>query len=88
MAAHPRASSDIQSAAGAAFDDFELDEEAEADGRLDEGEDAGVEVGAVEEDRGAAVEEKESLMLSRAQNFWARFSAVGTFAPQLAATQV
>jgi hypothetical protein len=83
MAVHPRASSGVQSAAGAAFDDLELEAKAEDDGWLDEGED----VVAVE-DGGAAVEEKESVVLSMAQNFCARLSAVGTLVPQLAATQV
>lgn len=77
-AVHLRVSPGAQSAAGAALDGFEPDEEAEADGWLDKGAD---------EERGAAVEEKESVVLSRVQNFWARLSAEGTLALQLAATQ-
>jgi hypothetical protein len=37
---------------------------------------------------GAAVEAKETVTLSSAQNCWARFSAEGTLVLQLAATQV
>jgi len=74
MPVHPRASG-IQGAAGAALDGFELDEE-------------GFVVGEVGDDvDGAAVDAKESVVLAIAQNRWARVSAEGTFALQLAATQ-
>ena len=63
----------------AALDGVELDEE---DGDADE---PGDEADAVE---GAAVDAKESVVLSRAQNCCARFSAEGTFELQLAATQL
>jgi hypothetical protein len=76
MPVHPRASG-IQGAAGAALDGFELDEEGFVDGEADEGNDVD----------GAAVDAKERVMLSIAQNRWARVSAEGTTALQLAATQ-
>ena len=72
---HPRATG-IQAPAGAALDGVELDEDFVADG--EEGDD----------EVNAAVDAKESVTLSIAQNRWARASAEGTFAPQLAATQV
>jgi len=72
MPPHPRPSG-IQAVAGAALDGVELEEDADGE----EGD---------EEDR-AAVDAKESVTLSIAQNRWARFSAEGTFAPQLDATQ-
>ena len=71
MPLHARPSG-IQAVAGAALDGVEL-EEAAGDEEGDE------------EDR-AAVDAKESVTLSIAQNRWARFSAEGTFAPQLDAT--
>ena len=76
MPLHPRPSG-IQTVAGAALDGVELEE------------DKGFVAGGEEdddEDR-AAVDAKESVTLSIAQNRWARFSAEGTFAPQLDATQ-
>jgi len=76
MPVHPRASG-IQGAAGAALDGFELDEERFVVGEVGEGDDVD----------GAAVDAKESVVLSIAQNRWARVSAEGTFALQLAATQ-
>ncbi|KAH9051025.1 hypothetical protein EDB83DRAFT_2676708 [Lactarius deliciosus] len=79
MAVHPRVSA-VHDDTDAAFDDAELDEDVEvvfeADGDEDEDED------------GAAVEAKETVTLSSAQNCWARFSAEGTFVLQLPATQV
>jgi hypothetical protein len=75
MPLHPRAS-DIQTAAGAALNvDDELNEPGEV-------------VVAEDDDEGsAAVDAKESVTLSIEQNFWARVSADGTFAPQPDATQ-
>jgi hypothetical protein len=75
MPLHPRPSG-IQTVAGAALDGVEL---AEDKGFVDDAEEGD------EEDR-AAVDAKESVTLSIAQNRWARFSAEGTFAPQLDAT--
>jgi hypothetical protein len=72
MPPHPRPSG-IQTVAGAALNCVELEEGVD-------------EEGGDEEDR-AAVDAKESVTLSIAQNRWARFSAEGTFAPQLDATQ-
>ena len=72
MPVHPRASG-VQ---GAALDDFVLDEEGFVADVADE---ANVD--------SAAVDAKVSDVLSIAQNFWARDSAEGTSAPQLAATQ-
>jgi len=57
------------------LDGLELDEDVEP---AEEGKDV----------EGAAVDAKESVTLSRAQNCWASFSAEGTFALQLAATQL
>jgi len=76
---HPCASS-IHSPAGAAFCDFELEEDWEVAvaGEADEGNDVD----------GAAVDAKESVTLSIAQNCRARFSAEGTLELQLDATQV
>lgn len=71
MPLHPRPSG-IKTVAGAALDGVELEE--------DDGEEG-------DEDDRAAVDAKESVTLSIAQNRWARFSAEGTFAPQLDATQ-
>jgi hypothetical protein len=75
MPLHPRPSG-IQAVAGAALDGVELEEDESFVVDGEEGED---------EDR-AAVDAKESVTLSIAQNRWARFSAEGTFAPQLDAT--
>ena len=72
MPLHPRPSG-IQTAAGAALNCV-------VEGFVAEGEEGD------EEDR-AAVDAKESVTLSIAQNRWARLSAEGTFAPQLDATQ-
>jgi len=77
MPVHPRASG-IQGAAGAALNGFELDGDDEPDRVEDVGDDVD----------GAAVDAKESVVLSIAQNRWARVSAEGTFALQFAATQV
>jgi len=79
MPVHPRASS-IHGPADAAFCDFELEEDWEVAvvDEADEGDDVD----------GAAVDAKESVTLSIAQNCWARFSAEGTLEPQLDATQV
>jgi len=75
MPLHPRPSG-IQAVACAALNGVVLEDEGfVAD--AEEGDD---------EDR-AAVDAKESVTLSIAQNRWARFSAEGTFAPQLEATQ-
>jgi len=74
MPFHPRPSG-VQAVASAALDD-ELEEDEDFDADAEEGDD---------EDR-AAVDAKESVTLSIAQNCWARFSAEGTFAPQLDAT--
>ncbi len=76
MPAHPRVSG-VQDNIDAAFDGVELSEEVEV---VDEAD------GDDDED-GAAVEAKETVTLSSAQNCWARFSAEGTFVLQLAATQ-
>lgn len=73
---HPRPSG-IQTVASAALDGVEVEEDERFVVDEDEGDD---------EDR-AAVDAKESVTLSIAQNRWARFSAEGTFAPQLDATQ-
>lgn len=72
MPLHPRPSG-IQTAVGAALDGVELEDDAEDED--------------CDEDDRAAVDAKESVTLSIAQNRWARFSAEGTFAPQLDATQ-
>ena len=72
MPLHPRPSG-IQNVVGAALDGVELEEDADDE----EGD---------EEDR-AAVDAKESVTLSIAQNRWARLSAEGTFELQLDATQ-
>jgi hypothetical protein len=85
MTIHPRVSTGVLSAEVAALGDFELDEEPEGDDPPGEVEDAN---GLAVDGGGAAVEEKESVVLSMAQNFCARFSAVGTLVLQLAATQV
>lgn len=72
----------IQDTIDAAFGGAELGEveaAAGADGD-DDGDDVPVD--------GAAVEAKETVTLSSAQNCWARFSAEGTFVLQFAATQV
>jgi hypothetical protein len=58
------------------LDGFELDEESVID-EEEEGDDVD----------GAAVDAKESVVLAIAQNRWARVSAEGTSALQLAATQ-
>jgi len=75
MPLHPRPSG-IQTVAGAALNCVELEED---EGFVADGEEGD------DEDR-AAVEAKESVTLSIAQNRWARLSAEGTFAPQLDAT--
>lgn len=76
MPLHPRPSG-IQTVAGAALDGAELEEEDDfVAAEAEEGDD---------EDR-AAVDAKESVTLSIAQNRWARLSAEGTLAPQLEAT--
>ena len=85
MTIHPRVSTGVRSAAVAALGDFELDEEPEGDEWSGEVEDAD---GLAVEGGGAAVEEKESVVLSMTQNFCARLSALGTLVLQLAATQV
>jgi hypothetical protein len=72
MPLHPRPSG-IKTVAVAALDGVELEEDADGE----EGD---------EEDR-AAVDAKESVTLSIAQNRWARFSAEGTSEPQFEATQ-
>jgi len=77
MLVHPRVSG-VQDSIDAAFDGVELCEEVEVAAEAD---------GDVDVD-GAAVEAKETVTLSRAQNCWARFSAEGTLVLQLAATQV
>src|SRR6266404_2011045 len=75
MVVHPRVSG-VQDNTDAAFEGVEL-----------------FEVGVTDEEdgdddvEGAAVEAKETVTLSRAQNCCARFSAEGTFEPQLPATQ-
>ena len=77
MVVHPRVSG-VQDTTDAAFEDVELCEEVEvAD-----------EAGADDAVDGAAVDAKESVTLSSAQNCWARLSAEGTLALQFAATQV
>ena len=75
MPLHPRPSG-IQTVASPALDGVELEE----DERFVVDDDGGD-----DEDR-AAVDAKESVTLSIAQNRWARFSAEGTLAPQLDAT--
>jgi hypothetical protein len=75
MPLHPRLSV-IKTVAGAALNDVELEEDEDFVVDGEEGDD---------EDR-AAVDAKESVTLSIAQNRWARLSAEGTFAPQLDAT--
>lgn len=79
MPVHARVSA-IHGPAVAALDGVEDEEAREADepGEMDEGD-------VVE---GAAVDAKESVVLSSAQNCCARFSAEGTFELQLAATQL
>jgi len=72
MPVHPRALG-IQ---GAALDDFELDEGLVADVEDDD-----------DDADGAAVDAKESEVLSIAQNCWARDSAEDTSALQLDTTQ-
>jgi len=74
MVVHPRVSG-VQDSIDAAFDGLELCEEEEAADGDDDVD-------------GAAVEAKESVTLSTAQNCWARFSAEDTLVLQLAATQV
>jgi len=76
MPLHPRPSG-IQTVAGAALDGVELEEDKGFVADEEEGD---------EEDR-AAVDAKESVTLSIAQNRWARLSAEGTLPPQLDATQ-
>lgn len=76
MPLHPRPSG-IQTVPGAALNCVELEEDRGFVADEEEGDD---------DDR-AAVDAKESVTLSIAQNRWARFSAEGTFAPQLDATQ-
>jgi hypothetical protein len=71
MPLHPRPSG-IVNVAGAALDGVALEED-------DDDEEGDDEVRA-------AVDAKESVTLSIAQNRWARFSAEGTLAPQLDAT--
>jgi len=62
-----------------------LDIQTSADPALErELDDVGVEEG--DDEDGAAVDAKESVTLSIAQNRWARFSAVGTFVLQLDTT--
>ena len=75
MPLHP-CPSGIQTVAGAALDGFELEDV----GFVADGEEGDVE-------DGAAVDAKESVTLSIAQNRWARLSAEGTFELQLDATQ-
>src|SRR5579863_7358763 len=80
MPVHARVSA-IHGPAIAALDGRELDEdvcEADEPGEVDEGDDVD----------GAAVEAKESVVLSSAQNCCASFSAEGTFVLQLATTQL
>jgi len=77
MPVHARVSA-IHGPAIAALDGVELDEEADEPDKVDEGD-------AVD---GAAVDAKESVVLSSAQNCCARFSAEGTFELQLATTQL
>lgn len=79
MPVHPRAS-DIHGATGAALNGCVLVD-------VDRGVDAVAEVEGKDVD-GPTVEEKERVVLSREQNCWARFSAEGTLALQLAATQL
>jgi hypothetical protein len=76
MPLHPRPSG-IQAVACAELNGAELEGDEVFVADEEEGDD---------EDR-AAVDAKESVTLSIAQNRWARFSAEGTFAPQLDATQ-
>jgi len=78
MPVHARVSAIIHDPAIAALDGDGLDEEADEPGEVVEGD-------AVD---GAAVDTKESVVLSSAQNCCARFSAEGTFELQLATTQL
>jgi len=77
MPVHARVSA-IHGPAVAALDGVEEDCEAGEPDRVDEGDDVD----------GAAVDAKESVVLSSAQNCCARFSAEGTFELQLATTQL
>jgi len=79
MPVHPRAS-DIHGAAGAALNGCVLVD-------VDWGVDAVAEVEGKDVD-GPTVDEKERVVLSSEQNCWASFSAEGTLALQLAATQL
>ena len=80
MPVHPRVS-DIHGDAGAALNGcvlVDVDRELDVVGKVAEGND----------EDGAVVAEKERVVLSSAQNCWARFSAEGTLALQLAETQL
>lgn len=77
MPVHARVSA-IHGPAVAALDGAEDDREADEPDKVDEGDDVD----------GAAVDAKESVVLSSAQNCCARFSAEGTFELQLATTQL
>jgi len=80
MPVHPR-TSDIHEAASAALNGWvlvDVDREVVEVGEVPEGNDVD----------GPAVDEKVSVVLSSAQNCWARLSAEGTLALQLATTQL